>query len=63
MYEGSNIDELIKPVDKSTLTYKIDRDYASTEEEITLMPFYKIHHQFYNLYWFLNEESGSYEKN
>ncbi|MEJ6951777.1 beta-L-arabinofuranosidase domain-containing protein [Natronospora cellulosivora (SeqCode)] len=61
-YEGDNINELLELVDANSLTFKISGKYTSTGEDLTLMPFYKIHHQFYNLYWFLNEEQGSYEK-
>ncbi|MCD8048969.1 MAG: glycoside hydrolase family 127 protein [Clostridia bacterium] len=54
--------DFIETVDLSSLTFKISGDYTSSGEELTLMPFYSIHHQFHNVYWYLNSEADPYDK-
>lgn len=53
-YEGDNIDDLIEVVDRSKLTFKLNGEYMSDEEDVLLKPFYEIHHEFHNLYWNMN---------
>ena len=47
--------------DLSALTFSIDGSYTSSGQTITLKPFYEIHHQFHNVYWYLNSEADPYD--
>lgn len=53
-YEGDSIDDLIEIVDRSKLTFKINGEYLSGNEDVLLKPFYEIHHEFHNVYWNMN---------
>lgn len=48
---GDKPEGIVETVDKSALIFKIPAEYNSSGEDITLMPFYGIHHQFYTVYW------------
>lgn len=60
--ESANPDDFIAVSDLSTLTFNIDGEYTSNGQSITLVPFYSIHHQFHNVYWYLNSQADPYEK-
>ncbi len=60
--ESREPSDFIEVVDLSSLKFRIDKSRTSSGQEITLMPFYGIHHQFHNVYWFLNSEADPYEK-
>ncbi len=54
VYDGDNIDELVMLVDRESLTFKLNGAYMSEGEDVTLKPFYEIHHQFHNVYFNMN---------
>lgn len=60
--EDSDPDSFITPVDLSKLEFKIDSQYTSNGHTLSLVPFYSIHHQFHNIYWYLNAQADPYEK-
>lgn len=62
IFEGENVEELIDVVDRSTLSFKIKGEYTSEGEDVSLIPFYSIHHQFHNVYWNMNEAGDLFEK-
>ncbi len=62
VYEGNDVNELVKIISRDTLNFEIDGQYTSTGKNITLIPFYEIHHQFHNIYWNLNEEGDAFMK-
>lgn len=55
-------EELVELADESTLTFTIKGENNSSGENITLVPFYGVHHQFYTVYWNVNEEADPFEK-
>ncbi len=63
VYEGDDVNNLIGEVDRSSLTFKINGEYTSSGEDVLLVPFYSIHHQFHNVYWNMNEAGDVFEKN
>lgn len=54
IYDGDDINELVEMVDRETLTFKLNGQFMSEGEDVTLIPFYEIHHQFHNVYWNMN---------
>ncbi len=60
--ESADPNDFITPVDLSKLEFKIDGQYTSNGQALTLVPFYSIHHQFHNVYWYLNAQADPYEK-
>ncbi len=54
IYEGDDINELVEMVDRDTLTLMLNGQFMSEGEDVTLKPFYEIHHQFHNVYWNMN---------
>jgi hypothetical protein len=62
VWDGKDVDSLISVVDLSTLTFKINGEYTSWGEDVTLTPFYSIHHQFHNIYWDLNASGDEFLK-
>ncbi|MDO4563722.1 MAG: glycoside hydrolase family 127 protein [Clostridia bacterium] len=62
IYDGTNLNEIVKLKDANTLCFTIDGEYSSLGEEITLLPFHDVHHQFYCVYFYLNDEGDVAEK-
>jgi len=60
--DGKDFTEWLVLKDANTLTFEIDREYTTNGQTVTLMPFYNIHHQFYNIYWYVDKEADKYEK-
>ena len=54
VYDGDDINELVSMVDRDTLTFKLNGQYMSEGADVTLKPFYEIHHEFHNVYWNMN---------
>lgn len=54
IYDGDDINELVSLVDRDSLTFKLNGEFMSEGEDVTLKPFYEIHHQFHNVYWNMN---------
>ncbi len=54
IYDGDDINELVTMVDRATLTFKLNSEFMSEGEDVTLKPFYEIHHEFHNVYWNMN---------
>lgn len=54
VYDGDDINELVSMVDRETLTFKLNGKFMSEGEDVTLKPFYEIHHEFHNVYWNMN---------
>jgi len=42
--------------DRSTLTFEISESVTSDNKKVVLVPFYGIQHEYYNVYWFLNDD-------
>ena len=59
--ESQEIEQELELLDPETLTYQLSGEFTSNNEKLELKPFYKIHHEFYNLYWYLNEQKGEFE--
>lgn len=59
---SENPNDFITPVDPRSLEFKIDGQYTSDGRDLTLVPFYSIHHQFHNVYWYINAEADPYQK-
>ncbi len=60
--ESNDPYDFITAEDLSKLTFSIDGKYTSSGQTLTLVPFYSIHHQFHNVYWYLNAQADPYEK-
>ncbi len=45
--------------DIKTLTFELSEKVTSNHKKVTLVPFYGIHHEYYNVYWFVNDESNN----
>jgi DUF1680 family protein len=56
-----DVNEWVTLKDADTLTFEISASVTSDHKPVTLVPFYSIHHEFYNVYWLLNEESDGFE--
>lgn len=54
VYNGDDINELVSIVDRETLTFKLNGEFMSEGTDVTLKPFYEIHHEFHNVYWNMN---------
>lgn len=54
VYDGDDINELVTLVDRESLTFKLNGAYMSEGEDVSLKPFYEIHHQFHNVYFNMN---------
>lgn len=54
VYDGDDLGELVTMVDRESLTFKLNGAYMSEGADVTLKPFYEIHHQFHNVYWNMN---------
>lgn len=55
--EDENFKDKITLKDSSALTFEIPADITSTGTAVTLAPFFGIHHEYYNVYWFLNDDA------
>ncbi|MCH5187668.1 MAG: glycoside hydrolase family 127 protein [Oscillospiraceae bacterium] len=55
--ESDDPTDIISVSDVSTLTFSIDGKFTSDGRSLTLEPFYGIHHQFHNVYWYINSEA------
>ncbi len=62
IYDGDNINELVTLVDRNSLTFKLNGQFMSEGEDVTLKPFYEIHHQFHNVYWNMNMAGDLFTK-
>ncbi|MHA7966022.1 beta-L-arabinofuranosidase domain-containing protein [Paenibacillus sp. CAU 1782] len=60
--ENEDIDSWISVKDEATLAFEISREVASHGKPVELVPFYAIHHEFYNVYWKLNDEGDPFLK-
>ncbi|SEB01303.1 glycoside hydrolase family 127 protein [Paenibacillus sp. 276b] len=60
--EQEDVQEWIKVVDVSTLTFEISKDVTSDGNPVKLIPFYDVHHEFYTVYWPFNDEGDALEK-
>lgn len=54
---GESVEQILRLEDEKTLTFVMGADFTSTGKSITLKPFFGIHHEFYNIYWFVNREN------
>lgn len=59
---GKELKDIVEPVDKDKLIFKMPASNSSDKKDIVLRPFYEIHHHFYNVYWDVDIESDVYEK-
>lgn len=59
---NANPEDVIELTDESTLTFTIKAENNSGGSDITLVPFYSVHHQFYTVYWNMNTEMDPFEK-
>lgn len=59
---GADPKSLVSAVDTSKLTFRMDGEYVSDGNDVTLKPFYEIHHSFHNVYWNLDNGGDEYEK-
>lgn len=60
--ESEDLNSWIVMKNADTLTFEISEKVTSDQKPVTIAPFYSIHHEFYNLYWNLNDEGDSFEK-
>lgn len=60
--EDEDISNWITMEDAETLTFKISAEVTTDKNEVTLVPFYQIHHEFYSVYWNLNTVGDKFEK-
>ncbi|WP_426334146.1 beta-L-arabinofuranosidase domain-containing protein [Paenibacillus silvae] len=60
--EEEDVRRWINVVDASKLTFELSKEVTSTGEAVKLIPFYAVHHEFYTVYWPLNDEGGALEK-
>ncbi|WP_145415062.1 beta-L-arabinofuranosidase domain-containing protein [Paenibacillus xylanexedens] len=60
--EEEDVSQWIKVVDKGTLTFELSEEVTSTGEAVKMIPFYDVHHEFYTVYWALNDEGDALEK-
>lgn len=49
--EEKDLNKWIKASDLSTLTFSIDKNIVSSEQELVLEPFYKVNHERYTMYF------------
>ena len=54
--ERSEVLQRIKPVDKQKLEFAISARFNKEERQLTLVPFYSIHHARYTCYWYQQTE-------
>ncbi len=54
IYDGDDINELVTMTDRESLTFKLNGAFMSEGKDVTLKPFYEIHHEFHNVYWNMN---------
>ena len=55
-------EDLIELTDADTLTFTLKAENNSAGKDITLVPFYGVHHQFYTVYWNVDTEMDPFEK-
>jgi len=60
--EDGDISNWITRKDAKTLSFKISSEVTTDKNEVTLVPFYQIHHEFYSVYWNLNTLGDKFEK-
>ncbi|WP_338541767.1 beta-L-arabinofuranosidase domain-containing protein [Paenibacillus tundrae] len=60
--EEEDVREWIRVLDQEKLTFELSGEVTSTGEPVKLIPFYDVHHQFYTVYWPLNDEGDALEK-
>lgn len=60
--EEEDVRRWINVVDASKLTFELSKEVTSTGEAVKLIPFYAVHHEFYTVYWPLNDEGDALEK-
>ncbi|WP_427181463.1 beta-L-arabinofuranosidase domain-containing protein [Paenibacillus sp. TC-CSREp1] len=60
--EEEDVRKWINVVDASKLTFELSKEVTSTGEAVKLIPFYAVHHEFYTVYWPLNDEGDALEK-
>ncbi|GGH69629.1 glycosyl hydrolase [Paenibacillus silvae] len=60
--EEEDVRGWINVVDASKLTFELSKEVTSTGEAVKLIPFYAVHHEFYTVYWPLNDEGDALEK-
>ncbi|KQO10733.1 beta-L-arabinofuranosidase domain-containing protein [Paenibacillus sp. Leaf72] len=60
--ESENLSDFIRLKDAETLTFEIAKEVTSDGKGAALVPFYALHHEFYTLYWNLNDEGDAFEK-
>ncbi len=60
--EDEDISNWITLKEAETLTFKISDQVTTDKNEVTLVPFYRIHHEFYSVYWNLNTIGDKFEK-
>lgn len=59
---GADTDTLVSVKDADKLEFTINGENTSDGNEITLKPFYEIHHTFHNVYWNVDNTDGAYDK-
>ena len=60
--EEEDVSQWIRAVDTGALTFELSAEVTSTGEAVKLIPFYNVHHEFYTVYWALNDEGDALEK-
>ncbi len=60
--DSEDIQSWISAKDEAALTFEIAKEVASHGQTVELVPFYAIHHEFYNIYWKLNDEGDPFLK-
>jgi len=60
--EEEDIARWITLLDAETLSFAIDEGVVSDGRRVELVPFYAVHHEFYNIYWRLNDAGDPFLK-
>lgn len=60
--EEEDVRRWIRVVDAGKLMFEVSEEVTSTGEAVKLIPFYDVHHEFYTVYWTLNDEGDAVEK-
>ncbi|MDD6483291.1 MAG: glycoside hydrolase family 127 protein [Clostridiales bacterium] len=55
-------EDLAELTDKASLTFTVKAENNSGGNDIRLVPFYGVHHQFYTVYWNVNTETDGFFK-
>lgn len=60
--DDESLKDLIELTDRDTLTFTLKGENNSGGTDISIKPFYGLHHEYYTVYWNLNDGSDPFEK-